>query len=372
MLPHDRAGLIAPVEGLSGVRRRGTAPCERAVSALAAVDPHELDDYFDERETQLAPLLYWHLKRRGALGALAGRAGHQLERRYHRNLAKNALLEHGLSRVLARFHGEGIEVALLKGASVFSAELAPIRNAFVLSDIDLLVRPEDLERAVDVLVRDGYSPTHGQIGAHRSKAVPARSRRRDQDRSPLRAVLGEGWRLPRVRPRRSLASERAAESLHGYPVATLAPEDQLSHRLVHDAIGHGGPILATSTARLYYLCLLVDFYRDRIDWHRFLQMLQPKQSDRLLCPPISCTATGSWDFACHRPSKRGDGRPTPTSRSSRRSSHRIQRLADYGHRTSLALLTGRTRRERVKKAGAAARSSIQRARRNPRPTGSTH
>ena len=147
-------------------------------------------------------------------------------------------------------------------------------------------------------------------------------------------------------------------------VATLAPEDQLSHRLVHDAIGHGGPILATSTARLYYLCLLVDFYRDRIDWNRFLQMLQPKQTDRLLCAYL---LHGNRELGLRLPSAFDVDAAAGARRScDHPGGRRIEsRLADYGHRTSLALLTGRTRRERVKKAGAAVRSSVQRCSRNP-------
>jgi len=322
---------------------------ERAASALGAVETRDLDAYFDGRETQLAPLLYWHLKRRGVLGALTVPHAATLERRYHRNLAKNALLEHSLSSVLARFGKEGIEVALLKGATVFSADLTPIRNAFVLSDIDLLVRPNDLDRAVATLVRDGYSPTHGQVGVSgRKQCLLGRDGVTKVDLHSALFWVGAGdyheygpgglWERTRV------------TSLHGHPVATLAPEDQLSHRLVHDAIGHGGPILATSTARLYYLCLLVEFYLERIDWPRYLRMLHPKQADRLLSAYL---LHGSRELGLQLPR---------AFESRQRQAHAdlaiiqavvesSQRLADYGHQTSLALLTGRTRRERLRKLG---------------------
>ena len=184
---------------------------ERAISALARTDARELDHYFDECETQLATLLYWHVKRRGALGALGGPVTATLERRYHRNLAKNAILEHGLSGVLARFDRQGIEATvLLKGASVFSAELTRFRNAFVLSDIDLLVRPADLDRAVDVLVRDGYAPTHGQIGRTGRKACllgPDGVTKIDLHS----ALFWEGSEFRQFRSGRSLAAHRSAE-----------------------------------------------------------------------------------------------------------------------------------------------------------------
>jgi hypothetical protein len=237
----------------------------------------------------------------------------------------------------------------LKGATVFSTEFAPIRNAFVLSDIDLLVRPRDLDHAIATLVREGYSPTHGQTGVSgRKQCLLGRDGVTKVDLHSALFWVGAGD-YHEYGPG-DLWQRTGVTSLHGHPVATLAPEDQLSHRLVHDAIGHGGPILATSTARLYYLCLLVDFYRERIDWPRYLRMLQPKQTDRLLSAYL---LHGRRELGLQLPQEF-----EPRQRQAHADLaiiHAVvqssQRLADYGHQTSLALLTGGTRREQLRKLG---------------------
>src|SRR3954447_3621360 len=80
----------------AGADRTGTA-----ASGLSAVDHASFENYFERHETQLAAPLFWHLKRRTAIDRLPPAHRATLERHYHRNLAKNAILEHALARVLA-------------------------------------------------------------------------------------------------------------------------------------------------------------------------------------------------------------------------------------------------------------------------------
>ena len=144
-----------------------------------------------------------------------------------------------------------------------------------------------------------------------------------------------------------LWKESMPGSVGGYAVTILSAEDQVCHRLVHDSIGHGGSILASSTSRLYYLCVLVDFYRKRIDWGALLQKLKVKGSDRLL---VAYVYYGKRELGLMLPPEL-----ETVQRRARADSVLIDsvarsadRLSDYCHRASLAVLTARTRQESLK------------------------
>jgi putative nucleotidyltransferase-like protein len=327
----------------------GTNLCliEQSLQRLRIVDGSALEDYFDQRETQLAPLLFWHLQQKGLTGLLDEPLARALVIRYQRNIARNALLERGLERVLDRFDRERIDTLVLKGGSVFTPELSAFRNAFVLSDIDLLVRPTDLQRAIDGLVADGHSLTDRQAASTGVKQGLASSDgvTRIDLHSALFWTIGGDYRD--YGPG-DLWERAVLGSFRGHRLATLSPEDQLCHRVVHDSVAHGEPILTSSTCRLYYLALLIDFYRDRIDWERLLQDLRSKQTDRLF---VACVYHANRELGLRLPTEM-----EPLQRQARADLALLDavtasttRLADYGHRTSVALMTGRTRSEQLRR-----------------------
>jgi hypothetical protein len=308
-----------------------------------------LNDYFDRGETQLAPLLFWHLKQRGLAGLLVERLGRDLESRYQRNVARNAWLEQGLERVIERFNRAGIETLVLKGASVFTMDLSAYRNAFVLSDIDLLVRPADMKPATELLVADGYSLTDSQAagtGLKQGLISTDRVTRIDLHSSLFWTAGGDYLDYGPA----DLWQRATIESFHGHRLAILSPEDQLCHRLVHDAIGHAQPVLTSSTCRLYYFAVLVDFYRDRIDWKCLLHDLRRKRSDRLFVAhlyyagrELGLVLPAALDSL--RPRARADLAVLDAVGDS------TTRLANYAHLASLALLTSRSRSEQVRRLG---------------------
>ena len=138
-----------------------------------------------------------------------------------------------------------------------------------------------MRRATQTLISEGYSLTHNQslnggfkqgfVGADGITWIDLHS-----------ALFWTGGGEYLAYGPSDLWKGSMPGSVGGFAVTILSAEDQVCHRLVHDSIGHGGSILASSTSRLYYFCVLVDFYRKRIDWGALLQKLKVKGSDRLL------------------------------------------------------------------------------------------
>ena len=313
---------------------------ERALAELRHVALGDLVHFFDTRELQLAPLLFWHLKERRLTHLLAAPLAAELERRYQRNVARNLFLEQRLQAFLARLAEHDVEVLVLKGASAFTTELATFRHAFVLSDIDLLVRPLDLTRASTVLESLGYSPTQSQVtdGKIKQGFLGADGFARIDLHTAFFWSAGSDY-VDYVPSDLWRGSKRG--SLGPHPIAVLSDEDQICHRLVHDSVGHGDSILTSSTCRLYYLCALVDFYAERIDWRALMGSLEPRGTDRLLAAYIHY---GQRELGLKVP----PGLPSPARDVPAdvvlidAAAESAVRLADYSHRIVLAVLTART------------------------------
>jgi hypothetical protein len=129
-------------------------------------------------------------------------------------------------------------------------------------------------------------------------------------------------------------------------VHTLSPENQICHRLVHDAIGHGDCLLASSSCRLYYFSVLVNFYRDRIDWPAMLENLRKKEIARLL---LAYVYYGARELGLTPPSELAAFRAQGTA-DVRLLDAVVQsphRLANYSNRTVLAVLMSRRRSEQI-------------------------
>jgi Uncharacterised nucleotidyltransferase len=90
-----------------------------------------------------------------------------------------------LTRIMAAFQAGAVEVLAYKGPALALQAYGDVR-ARVYRDIDLLVRPNDFDRARAVLLAAGYRPVHQQ-----ARATPAALLRRSEcDESFVHAVTG--------------------------------------------------------------------------------------------------------------------------------------------------------------------------------------
>lgn len=104
----------------------------------------------------ISPLLYWNLKRIDDGKYVPAEVMTKLRIVYYKNAARNTLRYDELSKILIAFKDVRIDVIVLKGA--FLAETV-YKNIGLrpMSDIDILVRREDLQKVKKELVQLGYA-----------------------------------------------------------------------------------------------------------------------------------------------------------------------------------------------------------------------
>jgi len=106
----------------------------------------------------ISPLFYWNLKKISNGKGVPSEVMKSLEKMYYSNLARNMLLYDELSKILTAFRKADIDNIVLKGA--FLAEEIYINIGLrPMSDIDLLIKEKDLQKAKKELIEMKYSAT---------------------------------------------------------------------------------------------------------------------------------------------------------------------------------------------------------------------
>jgi hypothetical protein len=118
------------------------------------------------------PLLYHHLKANGP-EAIPAPVWSRLQEESFQNTAWNLFLTRELLKILALFEAEGISAIPFKGPALaaFAYGNLSLRQ---FSDLDLLVRWEDLLRAKDLLISLGYHPNISLDGAKETAFLRSR------------------------------------------------------------------------------------------------------------------------------------------------------------------------------------------------------
>lgn len=108
----------------------------------------------------VAPELYARLERHGHAIALPQDARDFLEEIQVRNRARNVRLGDTLRDVLAALNGVSVEPVLMKGCATWVTSDGRIECADsdrMITDLDLLVDPSEMNRAIDALLATGFS-----------------------------------------------------------------------------------------------------------------------------------------------------------------------------------------------------------------------
>ena len=213
---------LAPTTAREAELRRAAGACEDWERALVALEAHGI-----------LGLALRNLERAHAIVPAAA-----LERLRERARAMRAI-ELGFRLTLRRFLGAtrraGIEVTLLKGASL-AVDLYPERGLRTQADLDLLVRPEHVLRAVDSARSIGLARARHALPAwwyrlahFHMKLVPADGLQRELE---LHWHLHPPSQLYTVRLEDLLARRRPLE-LDGSTAFALDPLDRLLHLVTH-------------------------------------------------------------------------------------------------------------------------------------------
>ena len=217
---------------------------------------------------QLAPLAYHALREAGA-GLVPDEALAVLQRAYYQAATQATLRRQELIRVVRMLRTQGVHPVLLEGAALVAQATYPDEALWLMGDIDLLVRREQLDTARRTLEALGYEPRfkpdhpfawQDMVGGELQMSgirpgqglVKPHWRVYPGDWARLASGLDEETPWRRLRPL----------TLEGLEVRQLHPTDALIHLCLHAAVNH------QFTAN--GLRLLVDIHRlvqaEEVDW----------------------------------------------------------------------------------------------------------
>lgn len=221
----------------------------------------------------LAPLVYWNLNQ-----ACPDAVPDTLRTRFHENAGRNLLLTAELIRLLDLFALAGIPVVPFKGPALAWSlyETPALRET---GDLDVLVLPRDLDRAIALFERHGYRPLFSCTDTR----FFASGRELPLEREDGQVTVDLHWGLlPRCFPLDAGAFfERLAPvTIAGRQVRTFCPEDLLLFLCVHGS-KHGW----TSLAWLCDVARLLD--RLAVNWHDVLACAQAGHVSRCLSLGLS-------------------------------------------------------------------------------------
>ncbi len=220
------------------------------------------------------------LLRQSLIGAGAGQppdwARAALDAAYWGQHFRNRFLLDELPALLARAVSAGLSVMPLKGAALVHGYY-PAAALRPMSDLDLLIRPDDTERMADLLHDCGYLPVTRPASntgsreyafvAHRAEGAALVEYRSE----PLDPMTGFPAGLDpalaaRLRTHAARMWERGqAGEYAGAPMVRIAPEDLLLHVTSHLATRHAGFRLLW----LHDVCRILAAHPTDFDWHYF-------------------------------------------------------------------------------------------------------
>ena len=136
--------------------RLNLSPARR--EALKDILAGEMDwDLLLEKATwhRLLCLASHHLKNADLRALVPQLVLQKLQRVYYLSLARNMLFQDGLSQLLSALNKEGIPVIVLKGPALLGSVYQDI-SLRPMSDLDILIQPEHLDRAEAIALRQGF------------------------------------------------------------------------------------------------------------------------------------------------------------------------------------------------------------------------
>ena len=219
-----------------------------------------------------------------------------LKKDYYASAARNAVIFEELGRVLEAFNHVGLEILVLKGAAL--AEMAYGNLALrPMSDVDLLIKKEDLGAVHRTLQRAGYDSLDAKgidLGAVPANYLTTLVYHSFSENS---ICLHIHWHFVNSTIPNDLLTRnidmahvwRDADKAHiaGVKALVMAPHHLLIHLAEHSLrVTH-------SLSKLRFLCdnnEAVDFYGETIDWDRLIRESTAFNLNRLVYVPLYCAA----------------------------------------------------------------------------------
>jgi len=214
------------------------------------------------------------------------------------NRLRNQLLKSELAALLLEFAGAGVAAVLLKGAATFVDNLYNGIGGRTMLDLDLLIRPEQIEVAQALLIDQGYveipdegkiltgtppDQRHAHINGYRKPGSPVHVELH------YNIAYGQGGR---ILPAEQGWQQTTSLAVDGVPALTLNPTCRLLHNTVHGLIPSCDYI--KGEIRLWHIlefAWLAKRYWQKIDWRVWLEAAKREKYT---------TAFLAWLWMAHR------------------------------------------------------------------------
>jgi len=216
----------------------------------------------------VAQMLYARLKECGVTPPQA--AAQRLQEIYYLSIIRNTRMLHELRNILHALQAADIPVILLKGACLAEVVYGNIALR-TMDDVDLLVKPADLARALDVLRTLGYVAAHPfeiESERHLLQHMPPLSKRGG-------VTLELHWTM--VDPRHNLHfddndleqvwSRATPVKIGDLQVLMPSPADLLWHLCLHASVQHY--FNGIGLRGFWDIALVIRRYGQEIDWEQF-------------------------------------------------------------------------------------------------------
>ncbi len=241
----SRSTILAQPDDLSGQRtqqlmllcsRRRLDPAEAARAHGLIESGIAWNQLWDQAwHNGLAPLVFHNLRTLDVGGRVPSAVWRQFEEDYYNTLSSNVLLETEMVRVTDRLAAAGIDRLLLKGA-VLGELLYPDPALRPSSDIDVMVRHEQLTQAQAILHELGYTIQPGrQLDFQLTRSYDIPFVRAAADGQPV--LLELHWHLAEPGlfdlDAATLWARARQMEVHHHPLPTLSLEDLLLHLTIH-------------------------------------------------------------------------------------------------------------------------------------------
>lgn len=197
----------------------------------------------------------------------------QLRAAYHGNLARNMFLYAELRRILEALRDKDMKVIALKGAALAKTVYGDI-GLRQMSDIDILVKKEDLPKALELLFQMGYGLCNNQEAQNQnihikeliktySRHVPALSHPQGIQKLDIH------WTIPDSPFNIEGLWERAITiKIDKADVQVLSLEDLLLHLSLHTSVHH--KFNDHGLKQLYDIAITINRHFHEIDWNQLL------------------------------------------------------------------------------------------------------
>ncbi len=260
-------------------------------AGLADISPEIWPELVSEaRRHRVAPLLYKKIKHAGAENIIPAETLNALRKQYLATAARNTILFSQLNELVAILNSKSIPVVLLKGAHLADFVYKDIALR-PMSDIDILVKEEDLSEALQIVFDEGYQVMEKSNG-EKEKNIKSSQYSIASDAKHFKTLIHSETKCVleihcnitsesspfRISPSDLWLNSQKVE-LNDNSVFILSPDDLILHLCLHaaydDLFGYG-------LGALYDIAVTIKYYHKSIEWQRLWHRAVRWRTERCL------------------------------------------------------------------------------------------